>query len=128
MAKQINLEGVFGNAPYWTINKKLYLQYGFEATLLLQHFHDLQTKVFHGEFFQTHEKITEELGLKRRKIENAIEILKEAGFLSVVKKGLPQTNHFKVEIANLSTFLLYSEIIPSPSKISGMVRKKITVI
>jgi|GEM_PF-5864793 len=126
MAKEITLENILGNQAYLIINKKLLKHIGLEATLLLQHFTDLQTKVFKGEFFQTHDKITEEMGIKRRKIENAIDTLTEIGFLSVKKKGLPPTNYFKVEIANVATFLMYDEILTNNVKNNVIKPLKIT--
>lgn len=107
--KETDLKFVFGNSSYWTINKKLAKDLGLEAALIIQHFYDLQTKVFNGEFYQTYEQISEHLHLKRRRIENAIELLKKVGFLTVTKKGLPQKNHYKVECANLSTYFLYND-------------------
>jgi hypothetical protein len=125
--KEFNLKNVFGNTPYWIVNKKMCELLGFEATLILQHFYDLETKVFHGEFYQTHDQITLHLGLKRRRIENAINLLKESGFLQVYKKGLPQQNYYKIETANLATFLLYEETFPQSVINSGLAATKNTV-
>lgn len=127
MTKEPDLKNLFGNTPFWTINKKMCEAIGFEATLIIQHFHDLQSKVFNGEFYQTHDQITLHLGLKRRKIENAINTLKESGFLIVTKKGLPQQNYYRVDNANLATFLLYGDSLSKPVINSGLGTTKITV-
>lgn len=110
MEKEITIKHIFGSEAYWTINKKMFKYVGLEATLLLQHFSDLQKNVFEGEFFQQHERIMEELDLSRRKIENAINVLREVGFLSVKRKGLPAKNYYTVESANIATFLMYDGV------------------
>jgi hypothetical protein len=127
MRKEPDLKDLFGNTPFWTINKKMCHLVGFEATLIIQHFHDLQSKVFNGEFYQTHDQITLHLGLKRRRIENAINLLKDSGFLTVTKKGLPQQNYYKVNNANLATFLLYGDVLSKSVINSGLGTTKITV-
>ncbi len=59
MAKHITR--TISNNAYWQINKHLHKQLGLRTTLLLQHFIDLQTKVFHGnEFFQSYKQIEKE--------------------------------------------------------------------
>ena len=125
--KELDLRNVFGNTPFWTVNKKMCEFLGFEATLILQHFYDLETKVFNGEFYQTHDQITLHLGLKRRRIENAINLLKDSGFLTVTKKGLPQQNYYKIENANLATFLFYQKTFPQSVINSGLGATKNTV-
>ena len=85
------------NNSYWQINKHLHKQLGLRTTLLLQHFIDLQTKVFHGnEFFQSYKQIEKELCLTDYHIKDSIKRLKEAGVLTIEKKGMPAKNYYFV--------------------------------
>jgi transcription initiation factor IIE alpha subunit len=49
-----------------------------------------------GYFSMTQEKITEATTLKRREIEKSIKILKEKGLISVIFKGIPRRQYFKI--------------------------------
>lgn len=128
MKKEITVKHILGEQAYWVINKKMFKYVGLEATLLLQHFSDLQQNIFDGEFYQQHDRIAEELDLSRRKIENAINVLRESGFLSVKRKGLPAKNYYKVEAANIATFLMYDDLfVPRPNKNNILGATNITV-
>tara|TARA_R100000951_G_scaffold40486_1_gene34301 strand:- start:262 stop:981 length:720 start_codon:yes stop_codon:yes gene_type:complete len=94
------------NNSYWQINKHLHKQLGLRTTLLLQHFIDLQTKVFHGnEFFQSYKQIEKELCLTDYHIKDSIKRLKEAGVLTIEKKGMPAKNHYFVLLGRVEELL-----------------------
>ena len=94
------------NQAFWSINKQLHKQLGLRTTLLLQHFIDLQTKVFYGnEFYQSYKQIEDELVLTEHHIKDSIKKLKEAGVMTVVKKGMPAKNHYYVLLDKVEELL-----------------------
>ena len=104
MAKHITR--TISNNSYWQINKHLHKQLGLRTTLLLQHFIDLQTKVFRGnEFFQSYKQIEKELCLTDYHIKDSIKKLKEAGVLTVEKKGMPAKNYYFVLLNRVEELL-----------------------
>ena len=85
------------SSSYWTLNKDLCRSIGLQNTLLLQHFIDLQYKVFGGkEFYQQQERIQEELGISERQVKQTIKFLLDEGFISVEKKGIPAKNYYLI--------------------------------
>lgn len=85
------------SSSYWTLNKDLCRSIGLQNTLLLQHFIDLQYKVFNGkEFYQQQERIQEELGISERQVKQTISFLLNEGFISVEKKGIPAKNYYLI--------------------------------
>jgi hypothetical protein len=104
MAKHITR--TISNNAYWQINKHLHKQLGLRTTLLLQHFIDLQTKVFHGnEFFQSYKQIEKELCLTNHHIKDSIKKLKEAGVVTVEKKKMPAKNYYFVLLNKVEELL-----------------------
>lgn len=104
MAKHITR--TISNNSYWQINKHLHKQLGLRTTLLLQHFIDLQTKVFHGnEFFQSYKQIEKELCLTEYHIKDSIKRLKEVGVVTVEKKGMPAKNYYFVLLNRVEELL-----------------------
>jgi predicted DNA-binding transcriptional regulator len=85
------------SSSYWTLNKDLCRTIGLQNTLLLQHFIDLQYKVFGGkQFYQQQERIQEELGISERQVKQTISFLLKEGFISVDKKGIPAKNYYLI--------------------------------
>ena len=75
-----------------------------------------RTKDNDGWIFKTHHEWTMETGLTRREQDTARKILKELGFLSEKKVGVPRRVFFKVERENLYKALIeYSESLAIPS-------------
>jgi hypothetical protein len=104
MAKHITR--TISNDAFWAINKHLHRQLGLRTTLLLQHFIDLQTKLFHNnEFFQSYKQIEDTLCLTEHHIKDSIKRLKEAGVVTVVKKGMPAKNYYFVLINRVEELL-----------------------
>lgn len=104
MAKHITR--TISNNSYWQINKHLHKQLGLRTTLLLQHFIDLQTKVFRGnEFFQSYKQIEKELCLTEYHIKDSIKRLKEVGVVTVEKKGMPAKNYYFVLLNRVEELL-----------------------
>jgi len=104
------------NNAYWQINKHLHKQLGLRTTLLLQHFIDLQTKVFgNKEFYQSYKQIEKELTLTEHHIRDSIKKLKEAGIILAEKKGMPAKNHYFV-LLNKVEELLSLDLEKSPNK------------
>ena len=75
-----------------------------------------RTKDNDGWIFKTHHEWTMETGLTRREQDTARKTLKELGFLSEKKVGVPRRVFFKVERENLYKALIeYSESLATPS-------------
>ena len=75
-----------------------------------------RTKDNDGWIFKTHHEWTMETGLTRREQDTARKTLKELGFLSEKKVGVPRRVFFKVERENLYKALIeYSESLAIPS-------------
>ena len=111
------------NGAYWQINKHLHKHLGLRTTLLLQHFIDLQTKLFYGkEFFQSYTQIENELNLSEYHIKDSIKKLKDFGLLTVEKKGMPAKNWYFVLLNKVEEYLsLDSEKSPNKSEVSQSV-------
>lgn len=85
------------SSSYWTLNKDLCRKIGLQNTLVLQHFIDLQYKVFGGkEFYQQQDRIQDELGISERQVKQTISFLLNEGFISVEKKGIPAKNYYLI--------------------------------
>jgi len=91
--------------PHWIIYKKFLHVYGWEATLLIQHFRDLQVNYFPDGFFQQYSRIKSATTLSDKKITKAVKLLEEKGFLSV-KKGKSNLNFYKVDLIAYANFLI----------------------
>lgn len=101
-----HISKTISNEAFWAINKQLHKALGLRTTLLLQHFIDLQTKVFGGnEFYQSYTQIEDTLCLTEHHIKDSIKKLKEAGVMTVVKKGMPAKNHYYVLLDKVEELL-----------------------
>jgi hypothetical protein len=86
-----------GLQNFWTINKDLCRILGLEDTLLLQHFIDLQYKIFNGnEFFQQQSRIESELGYTEYQVKKCVKSLLTKKIISVSRKGLPSKNYYSI--------------------------------
>ncbi len=100
------LKKLLGNNAHWTINKELAKDLGLNATILLQHFIDLQYNYFEdGGFYQQQKRLLDDLPLTSYHLREATKVLVEKGFLTVIKKGLPAKNHYTVNEGNVLTYL-----------------------
>jgi predicted DNA-binding transcriptional regulator len=91
------------SSSYWTLNKDLCRTIGLQNTLVLQHFIDLQFKVFGGkEFYQQQDRIQEELGISERQVKQTISFLLKEGFISVDKKGIPAKNYYLINESKIT--------------------------
>ena len=94
------------NNAYWQINKHLARSIGLEATLVLQHLIDLQTKVFDKVgFFQTTKQLMEELALSKHHIQSSVSKLKEYGIITVQPKSYNNKNHYTVLLGRVEELL-----------------------
>lgn len=101
-----HISKTISNQAFWAINKQLHKQLGLRTTLLLQHFIDLQTKIFYGnEFYQSYKQIEDELILTEHHIKDSIKKLKDAGVMTVEKKGMPAKNHYFVLLDKVEELL-----------------------
>lgn len=100
------LKKLLGNNAHWTINKELAKDLGLNATILLQHFIDLQYNYFEdGGFYQQQKRLLDDLPLTSYHLREATKVLVEKGFLTVIKKGLPAKNHYTVNEGNVLSYL-----------------------
>lgn len=80
-----------------------------------------RTKNKDGLIYKTQSDWTQETGLTRTEQETARKRLKELGFLTEIKKGVPCKIYFKVERENLYKALIeYSETIDSPQSAENL--------
>mgnify|MGYP003144767322 CR=1 FL=1 len=94
------------NNAYWQINKHLAKTIGLEATLVLQHLIDLQTKVFEKtDFFQSTKQLMEELCLSKHHIQQSVSKLKQYGIITVVSKEFHNKNHYTVLLDKVEELL-----------------------
>jgi hypothetical protein len=122
------LLNILGSDAYWVLNKKLVKHLGCDATLLLQHFIDLQFKLFGGdEFYQQQERITEETSLGEHTIRECVKKLNRFGLLSITKKGLPAKNWYYIHEKQVVRMLnnQWSENLTTSGQENGPQRKEL---
>lgn len=88
------LSKTIGKNSYWSLNKQLVRNLGLEATLILQHIIDLQDVFKKNEIFQAQPAMAEELGISEYAVKNKIVELSKAGYINIVKKGVPCKNYY----------------------------------
>jgi hypothetical protein len=94
------------SSSYWTLNKDLCKKIGLQNTLLLQHFIDLQYKLFGGkEFYQQQERLQEELGLTEWAVKQSINYLLKNEIITVEKKGIPAKNYYLISEERINLLL-----------------------
>lgn len=123
------LKKLLGNNAHWTINKELAKDIGLDATIVLQHFIDLQYSFFEdGGFYQQQDRLLQDLPLTIDYLRKAIKVLKDKGFLSVVKKGVPAKNHYTVHEENILSYLSNTtrSVSETPLEVSQRHDKKST--
>jgi len=100
------LKKILGNNAHWTINKELAKDIGLDATILLQHFIDLQYSFFEdGGFYQQQHRLVEDLPLTIDYLRKATKVLIDKGFITVVKRGVPAKNHYTVHEDKILQYL-----------------------
>lgn len=93
---------------YITLNKTLLKKLGVEATILFGALCSYQ-RYFNGEeFYKEQDKLIEDTCLTEYLLRNATKILKDLGLISVIKKGLPAKNYYKVNADKLLELLTTS--------------------
>jgi DNA-binding Lrp family transcriptional regulator len=88
------LSKTIGKNAYWSLNKQLVRNIGLEATLILQHIIDLQEVFAKNEIFQSQPNMATELGISEYSVKNKIVELNKAGYITIVKKGVPCKNYY----------------------------------
>lgn len=88
------LSKTIGKNSYWSLNKQLVRIIGLEATLILQHIIDLQEVFQKNEIFQAQPAMANELGITEYAVKNKIVELSKAGYINIVKKGVPCKNYY----------------------------------
>lgn len=102
----MQLKKILGTHAYWVINKDLANDIGLHATLVLQHFIDLQSNFFEdGGFYQQQSRILEDLPISLKCLRKEIKVLQSKGFITVVKRGVPAKNHYTVNEAHILSYL-----------------------
>lgn len=88
------LSKTIGKTAYWSLNKEMVKSIGLESTLILQHIIDLQELHKRDEVFQSQPDMANELGISEYAVKNKIAELTKAGYINVVKKGVPCKNFY----------------------------------
>lgn len=102
----MQIKKLLSNSAYWTINKELARDIGLEATIVLQHFIDLQSSFFEdGGFYQQQDRIIKDLPITIDYLRKAVKLLVSKGFLLVVKRGVPAKNHYTVLEGNIMSYM-----------------------
>jgi hypothetical protein len=104
MARQ-STKSLIGSSAYWTINKKMAKKIGLHATLLLQHFIDLEDAFFDGEFYQQFDRLSEDLFLSKKQISSLLKILENENFISISRRGIPRKNFYTINHNVILEFL-----------------------
>jgi len=105
----MQLKKILGTHAYWVINKDLANDIGLHATLVLQHFIDLQSNFFEdGGFYQQQSRILKDLPISLDYLRKAVKVLKDKGFITVVKRGVPAKNHYTVNEAHILSCLSHT--------------------
>lgn len=78
----MQIKKLLSNSAYWTINKELARDIGLDATIVLQHFIDLQSSYYKdGGFYQQQERIINDLPITIDYLRKAVKLLVDKGFL-----------------------------------------------
>ena len=113
----MQIKKLLSNSSHWTINKELARDIGLDATIVLQHFIDLQSSFFEdGGFYQQQDRILKDLPITIDYLGKSVKVLVNKGFLSVVKKGVPAKNHYTVLEGNILSYM--SRITSGTSEVS----------
>ena len=87
---------LIANDSYIMCNKTIAKEYGINEAILLGSLCSLQKRYGNEEFYFEQPKLMEDTCLTEYSIRQATKVLKEAGIISVVKKGLPAKHYYKV--------------------------------
>lgn len=90
---------------YICYNKELAKEFGIESAILFGAFCGYQRGFKNQEFFREQTKIIEDTCLTEYAIRQAVKVLSNAGLISVVKKGLPAKNYYKINTQKLLELL-----------------------
>lgn len=90
---------------YICYNKELAKKFGIESAILFGAFCGYQRGFKNQEFFREQEKIIEDTCLSEYAIRQAVKVLSNAGLISVVKKGLPAKNYYRINTQKLLELL-----------------------
>ena len=118
----MKLKSIIGNHSFWMINKALYKRLGWNATLLLQHLIDIEDAHFQGlpQFYKQVSRISRDLDLSEYEIRNAKKLLIEADLISIVKKGIPAKDYFKLHKDNILKIFTSTGSKNEPLEIKGL--------
>lgn len=93
------------------VNKYLIQMFGLHEAVLIgelcaeYNYWEQQNKLIDGMFFSSRENIEANTGLNEHFQRKALITLKNAGIVSVIKRGLPATNHYMIHFDKLLTML-----------------------
>lgn len=109
-----NITKLLANDGFIMVNKYLIKTLGLNAAVLLGELcREYEYWLKHGDlvedsFYSTRENIKENTGLTDYAQREAIDVLRENELLSVIKRGLPAVNYYKINEDNLNNLLLVS--------------------
>lgn len=111
------LENTLSHDSFYQVNKKLVKKLGFEGAGILSHLlsqrkylrstNDLKSD---GSFFCYSKYMEESFNLTKHKVTNIIKVLKEAGFISVKRYGIPFRNHYLINDDAIVKYLSQKEV------------------
>lgn len=110
------MNNILATSSWWPLNKHLTLKLGIEASLILsdlstkqQYFSDNKKLDNEGYFYNEQKNIEKDTGISVKRQAKALKILKQYKLISIVKKGVPGRNYYKIRELNIRKFLLNIE-------------------
>jgi hypothetical protein len=109
-----NITKLLANDGFIMVNKHLIRELGLNAAVLIGELcreHEYWSNngdLVEGSFYSTRENIRENTGLTDYAQREALDILKENEIVSVIKRGLPAVNYYKINEDNLNNMFLVS--------------------
>ena len=109
----MDLKNFIGNQAHWNINKHLTKELGLNATLLLQHFIDLQSSFFKdGTFWQQQERICADLNMGTKPFRAARKVLADKGLISY-KRGYEAKYYYTLHFNKILAMFEHTEMASS---------------
>lgn len=96
------------SSKFYAINKKILLEFGVEAAVLLSELAMLQEN-YEDWFYRTQEQIQLETSLSPKVQQKAVKILRDSGILKTKRYGMPAKLYYKIDTLALSQFLPMGE-------------------
>lgn len=106
------IQNILSINSFWVINKKLTIELGFEASLMLSdliskhaYFTEREMIDEEGGFYNSRENIEQDTGLTSYQQRNTCNILIRRGLLKILRKDNPARNYYYINYENINKIL-----------------------